>query len=226
MSCFKIKRNILKIEKEKEKAKQYSWAKGAESRKQRKQNLQKRKLRKQKTWQYWVSIEYSHRSFCKMDLSQVIPTRSLVVFVLNRNSSSFSGYIYIAQFLKTTSYILDLWILIHPLVDLDVEVFIICDRHTDAEFSQLILWNIEMEWRRSLSIRYICLFVVVQGVGVGENYANPKTCFFHVLFKVSIFTSFILFTNNQLLTWYCKSGDRLQLWLSTFSPRSSLIALL
>ena len=159
MSCFKIKKNILKKEKEKEKAKQYSWAKGAESRKQRKQNLQKRKLRKQKTWQYWVSIEYSHRSFCKMDLSQVIPTRSLVVFVLNRNSSSFSGYIYIAQFLKTTSYILDLWILIHPLVDLDVDVFIICDRHTDAEFSQLILWNIEMEWRRCFDIRYICLFV-------------------------------------------------------------------
>ena len=52
MSCFKIKKNILKKEKEKEKAKQYSWAKGAESRKQRKQNLQKRKLRKQKTWQY------------------------------------------------------------------------------------------------------------------------------------------------------------------------------
>ena len=51
---LKLKKNILKKEKEKakEKAKQYSWAKGAESRKQRKQNLQKRKLRKQKTWQY------------------------------------------------------------------------------------------------------------------------------------------------------------------------------
>ena len=47
---LKLKKNILK--KEKEKAKQYSRAKGAESRKQRKQNLQKRKLRKQKTWQY------------------------------------------------------------------------------------------------------------------------------------------------------------------------------
>ncbi|KAK7815585.1 Golgi apparatus membrane protein-like protein ECHIDNA [Quercus suber] len=33
-----------------------------------------------------------------------------------------------------------------------------------------------------------------QGVGVGENYANPKTCFFHVLFKAAALAFYILST--------------------------------